>query len=76
MRIETKFSNAHLYEVEKNKKISKQARRLARGEKEAYTSHGMKDYLIYFAQAYPNFRRSEIESLAGLNGIKLGSFTS
>lgn len=31
----------------------------------------MKDYLIYFAQAYPNFRRSEIESLAGLNGIKL-----
>lgn len=32
VRIETKFFNAHLYEVEKNKKISKQARHLARNQ--------------------------------------------
>ncbi|ODV77057.1 tRNA guanosine-2'-O-methyltransferase [Suhomyces tanzawaensis NRRL Y-17324] len=31
----------------------------------------MKDYLIYFAQAYPNFRRAEIESLAQLHGISI-----
>ncbi|KAG7192577.1 uncharacterized protein KQ657_001677 [Scheffersomyces spartinae] len=31
----------------------------------------MKDYLIYFAQAYPNFRRAELESLADLYNIPL-----
>ncbi|KAG7660515.1 uncharacterized protein J8A68_005934 [[Candida] subhashii] len=31
----------------------------------------MKDYLIYFAQAYPNFRRAELESLADLHKIHL-----
>ncbi|KAK6461722.1 S-adenosyl-L-methionine-dependent methyltransferase [Scheffersomyces coipomensis] len=31
----------------------------------------MKDYLIYFAQAYPNFRRPELESLADLYNIPL-----
>lgn len=31
----------------------------------------MNDYLIYFAQAYPNFRRAEIESLAALHGIEI-----
>lgn len=29
----------------------------------------MKDYLIYFAQAFPNFRIAEIESLADLHGF-------
>lgn len=31
----------------------------------------MTDYLIYFAQAYPEFRRAELESLADLHNIKL-----
>lgn len=31
----------------------------------------MKDYLIYFAQAYPNFRRAELESLAAYHGISI-----
>ncbi|CAH6720283.1 tRNA (guanine(10)-N2)-methyltransferase [[Candida] jaroonii] len=31
----------------------------------------MKDYLIYFAQAYPNFRRAELESLAHYHGINI-----
>ncbi|EGV64201.1 tRNA (guanine(10)-N(2))-methyltransferase [Yamadazyma tenuis] len=31
----------------------------------------MKDYLIYFAQAYPEFRKAELESLASLHGIPL-----
>lgn len=31
----------------------------------------MKEYLIYFAQAYPNFRRAEIESLASLYNIEI-----
>ncbi|KAK6201112.1 S-adenosyl-L-methionine-dependent methyltransferase [Scheffersomyces amazonensis] len=31
----------------------------------------MKEYLIYFAQAYPNFRRAELESLADLYNIPL-----
>lgn len=31
----------------------------------------MKDYLIYFAQAYPNFRRAELESLANLYDVKV-----
>ncbi|ABN68396.1 putative ribonuclease methylating protein [Scheffersomyces stipitis CBS 6054] len=29
----------------------------------------MKNYLIYFAQSYPNFRRPELESLANLNNF-------
>lgn len=28
--------------------------------------HSMKDYLIYFAQAYPNFRIAELQSIASL----------
>ena len=31
----------------------------------------MKDYLIYFAQAYPNFRRAELESLAAYHEISI-----
>lgn len=31
----------------------------------------MKTYLIYFAQAYPNFRKAEIESLAAYHGITI-----
>ncbi|CAH2352286.1 tRNA (guanine(10)-N2)-methyltransferase [[Candida] railenensis] len=31
----------------------------------------MPKYLIYFAQAYPNFRRAELESLADLYGIEI-----
>lgn len=31
----------------------------------------MPKYLIYFAQAYPNFRRAELESLADLHGISI-----
>ena len=31
----------------------------------------MPKYLIYFAQAYPNFRKAELESLADLNGVKI-----
>ncbi|RLV88992.1 hypothetical protein JA1_005413 [Spathaspora sp. JA1] len=31
----------------------------------------MKEYLIYFAQAYPNFRTAELESLADLCNIKV-----
>lgn len=31
----------------------------------------MKDYLIYFAQAYPNFRKAELESLAAYHGISI-----
>lgn len=31
----------------------------------------MKQYLIYFAQAYPNFRAAELESLASLHNINL-----
>lgn len=31
----------------------------------------MKEYLIYFAQAYPNFRRAELESLAAYHGISI-----
>lgn len=33
----------------------------------------MKEYLIYFAQAYPNFRRAELESLAAYHGISIDS---
>lgn len=31
----------------------------------------MKEYIIAFAQAYPNFRQAELESLADYHGIKL-----
>ena len=31
----------------------------------------MKDYLIYFAQHYPNFRRAELESLAALHDVSI-----
>ncbi|CAK7893286.1 tRNA (guanine(10)-N2)-methyltransferase [[Candida] anglica] len=31
----------------------------------------MPKYLIYFAQAYPNFRQAELESLADLHGVSI-----